>query len=320
MYSHKWHNQLAFDYGCWSQGEFICRLGKDICGEDKKKRAYRNYVRIPPIFPDGLYSFQQSWFGGIQWEGKYPQFPDYFACSYVRIQGGGPVKSEYEPTFTGKYKRCRTGSTRPLQCGGTECRKLKVRIAEPDAFKNGKARRKIYWPGISANKLGAKKRKTGSRCLAPENINFLIKFEAKQHGLRGAAQCMLRTGRTRLLKSFGCLRGPYVQKTCDKCITKEIIWQQNAACIFIAKRDAKYGAPPPRNGCLWTKAIDDTINYEMKQVSKPVADCMKWRGIPRLLQEFGCERYPWGGKVLRHHCAWCMKHPAIIDMIDQCKK
>ncbi len=75
------------------------------------------------------YSFAQVWYGGLHWQGGYSKYSDYFACSFVKIQGGDKLVSQHTATFTGPKKTCRTGKTFPLDCGGDGCN-----------LKNGKPR------------------------------------------------------------------------------------------------------------------------------------------------------------------------------------
>lgn len=145
MYDHKWHAKTAFDYGCWSQGTFKCTKNKVLCGGDNKNRAYRNAITIPPVFPNGDYVFAQVWYGGLHWRGKYPNHSDYFACSFVKIVGDEPVEKEAMSSWTGKDKKCATGSTKPLQCGGhcgdacggPKCPDSAVKTTVPEEFMFG---------------------------------------------------------------------------------------------------------------------------------------------------------------------------------------
>ncbi len=95
MFDPAWHAKTAFDYGCWSQGVYKCGHAFD-CGTDKDGYAYSNYMEIPRVFPDGDYVFAMVWYGGIHWQRQRAYFPDFYACAFVRIEGG-PYHTRYKP-------------------------------------------------------------------------------------------------------------------------------------------------------------------------------------------------------------------------------
>lgn len=145
MFNQYWHRRGAFEWGCWSQGSFKCGNGP-LCGGDKWKRAYRTWMTVPRVFPDGDYVFVQSWYGGLFWRANRPQFPDYTSCAFVRIRGG-PVSQTHRPRFIRGFQNkhkvppgvCATGKLFLGQCGGAECRKNKVMYSKPGEFRNGKS-------------------------------------------------------------------------------------------------------------------------------------------------------------------------------------
>ncbi len=142
MMDRDWHQKAAFEWGCWSQGTFQCGQS-DKCGGDNKNRAYKNQMTVPTVFPDGDYVFAQVWYGGLHWQGKKPKYSDYYACSFVRVEGG-PLTSTYKSIFTpGAKKRnipagvCATGSVRTNECGGEACESGPVKETKPAEFQNG---------------------------------------------------------------------------------------------------------------------------------------------------------------------------------------
>lgn len=123
-------------------------------------------ILIPRTFLlDGDYAFAMSWWGGLHWKRKFPNHSDFFACSFVRIKGGLPLKNVHKATWSGPDKKCHTGSTRPLQCGGESCG-IKCGLEKcplnstfysvPDDFKNG-AVPKIFLSNITPDVLGVTK-------------------------------------------------------------------------------------------------------------------------------------------------------------------
>lgn len=147
MHDRDWHDSMAFDWGCWSQGRFSCPATGIFkpCGTDKGKEAYHNSFEVPAVLPDGDYVFSMVWFGGVHFELEKAGFDDYYTCAFVTIQGGDFAES-YTPTFTpgqdrmnGKDGTCLTTSTFPRECGGTKCedRKPFRTVAKP--FEGGKS-------------------------------------------------------------------------------------------------------------------------------------------------------------------------------------
>lgn len=147
MNSKAWHKKMAFDWGCWEQGRFMC--GKSApCGTDKKGFAYRNKMRVPNVYPDGDYVFGMVWYGGVHFRRKRGFFSDYYTCSYVRIKGGA-LAASHTPTYTpGRSHRrvpagqCLTSKLNIGQCGGEECTGPTFN-AVPGVFSNGKTPPKV---------------------------------------------------------------------------------------------------------------------------------------------------------------------------------
>lgn len=150
MFSKAWHKRGAFQWGCWSQGMFKC--GKSaLCGGDAEGRAFRTWMRVPKVFPNGDYVFVQTWYGGLHWRGVRPQFPDYTSCSFVRI-AGGPTAPTHRPTFKRgvNNKRivprglCSTGKLFIGECSGAECKKRRSFFSKPGEFLRGKRPPLVY--------------------------------------------------------------------------------------------------------------------------------------------------------------------------------
>lgn len=143
MFSTEWHEKTAFDFGCWTQGSFIC--GKsEVCGTDKKGRAYRNEMTVPTVVPDGDYLFAMVWYGGLDYKRRKAKFADYTACAYVEIKGG-PLETFHKPIFQAGSNKpfgvpagtCQSTSSYVLQCGGGPCDGKMPFIGKPREFSNG---------------------------------------------------------------------------------------------------------------------------------------------------------------------------------------
>ncbi len=155
------HKELAFDYGCHSQGTFKCPVKRDKwaerCGADNHNPPllHSNKMVVPRIFPDGRYVFVQTWYGGSDRmgdpdRGAHAKFSNFYMCSLVDIKGGdaGPttpvtfehgIRDNFDPR--GKEgtlgpRQCWSTSDRMLECGGNECKGAKLRAMTPATFKN----------------------------------------------------------------------------------------------------------------------------------------------------------------------------------------
>lgn len=91
------HDLMAFYYGCWSSNRYNCddKQYHTHCGFDRDNLSYFVDVRIPPIYPDGVYVLGFTWYGGGEGFGS---FGDYYDCSYIRIRGG-PMEDTYQAEF-----------------------------------------------------------------------------------------------------------------------------------------------------------------------------------------------------------------------------
>lgn len=78
------HARAAFLYTCWDAGTTRCRGRAQTyrdCKYDKGKRYYRRQVRLPTIYPDGLYVLGFAWYGGLDHgKGYHAALGDYYDC------------------------------------------------------------------------------------------------------------------------------------------------------------------------------------------------------------------------------------------------
>jgi len=127
MMSKPWHKKLAIWYGCWESGAHRCSGA--MCGTDTDGTAFGRRMVIPSTFPDGDYVAAVVWYGGIEFMRERGQFPDYHSCSFVRIRGGTPVTSSFQPFWeagdTGEFNHggeCRSAADEVGVCPKTGCR------------------------------------------------------------------------------------------------------------------------------------------------------------------------------------------------------
>lgn len=115
----KAHERFAFHFLCMNEGPHSCEdRSYNTCGNDFEGMAWQARVRVPTSYPDGVYVFGWSWYGG----GNYLDrsfFGDYYSCSFVEIRGGVPVTEYYEPQYDGKI--CRSSTDRLGQCWKEPC-------------------------------------------------------------------------------------------------------------------------------------------------------------------------------------------------------
>ncbi|OSX69554.1 hypothetical protein BU14_1399s0002, partial [Porphyra umbilicalis] len=92
-FSHKAHDRNAFLWTCWDVGLRDCpRRTPHDCGTDRKGKRYRQWVRMPNVFPDGDYMLGYAWYGGGWRQG------DYWSCARIRIRGG-KLDKWHQPAF-----------------------------------------------------------------------------------------------------------------------------------------------------------------------------------------------------------------------------
>lgn len=170
------HTRNAFHYSCWGakpvvateaeateEGEFgLSAVGSDGQDHDLPKAYYVDDVVIPPVVPDGLYMLGFAWFGGTstgittndpQVPGKSSWFPDYWGCSFIKIEGGVPLAQSYAPVFKNTYtfdpnakgaegmeNGCMAANDRPGVCVTGTCPGVNSFFRKPAAFKDGPPR------------------------------------------------------------------------------------------------------------------------------------------------------------------------------------
>lgn len=157
------HSRNAFHYSCFGarpvpatvSDRKMDHFGYSIAGTDGKRSApgyYESRVTIPDVVPDGDYVFGWVWYGGTggevsnQWPYKHEPwwkgyFSDYWSCSYVRIEGGNPIRASYTPVFENDMKMfseegCMSANDAPGICEREPCI-VPGEYQKPKPFKNG---------------------------------------------------------------------------------------------------------------------------------------------------------------------------------------
>jgi len=81
------HTRAAFLYTCWDTGAFKCRNPRERwrdCKYDDDQVAYKRRLRIPRVYPDGLYVLGFAWWGGLdKGKGFNAALGDYYDCRCV---------------------------------------------------------------------------------------------------------------------------------------------------------------------------------------------------------------------------------------------
>jgi len=129
----KWvHARNAFRWSCWSFGTEPCpNRSHQQCGNDGTGRRYRQWVTIPPVFPDGVYVLGFVWYGG------YPKQATYWSCAEIRIKGG-PMQNNYTPVFTNHHNgQCKGHANGEEQCVKEPCFNRPEKTWKPIEFMNG---------------------------------------------------------------------------------------------------------------------------------------------------------------------------------------
>lgn len=156
MNSRNAHIKYALQYGCWESGEYDCRAAGDSCGTDKRKRAFRRWLKIPTTYPDGDYVVGYVWFGGLHYRREKGQFPDFWSCSFVKIRGGAPLGGWHRAKFVPGWGRgivggkCQTSASGVGDCARYGCPQRRSFYGIPRPFNTGKVP-----PGISAGTVKA---------------------------------------------------------------------------------------------------------------------------------------------------------------------
>lgn len=135
MMDHGAHEKFAFHYACMDQGSHHCPdRSFDVCGNDAEGLAWKTVVEVPRVYEDGVYVFGWSWYGGGDFRGL-SFFGDYYACSFIRIQGGASVEEQFQPYFNGPS--CPSSVDRLGVCWSEPCRIGSLHIMVPAPFSNG---------------------------------------------------------------------------------------------------------------------------------------------------------------------------------------
>lgn len=133
------HQRLSIEYGCFESGSYSCRSEGDDCGTDKKE-AFKRWIEIPTVFPDGDYCMGYVWFGGLHFKRKYGGFADYYSCSIVKVRGGKKLGGWHVPRFVaGKGRdskgvrngKCLTSSTYVGKCDKGACSRDRATLSSP---------------------------------------------------------------------------------------------------------------------------------------------------------------------------------------------
>lgn len=141
------------------------RCSGDMCGSDSDNEGFQRQVEIPSVFPDGIYVAAVVWYGGLHFSRDRGQFPDYFSCSFVHIEGGAPLggsyQAEWAPGDTGEFEAvqrtgdaskegmCQTASDEVGKCPNTGCTGPDFwAVSKP--YQNGRKPDKIT-PGMVAD-------------------------------------------------------------------------------------------------------------------------------------------------------------------------
>lgn len=125
MYNKYRHRQGAFLYTCADLARTKCSLRnlRRDCPFDRRGVHYRNKLKIPSIYADGVYVLGWVWYGGGS---KFGRFGDYYDCMYIKVQGG-PFKNSHKPVFkagpsaTGRGDKCAASVNRIGICWREPC-------------------------------------------------------------------------------------------------------------------------------------------------------------------------------------------------------
>lgn len=133
------HNKFSFYYSCMGVGLHKCEdRSVDVCGNDMEGKAWQSKVLVPTIYPDGVYVLGWSWYGGGDFRG-HSFFGDYYACSFVRIQGGARVTPSFGVHFNSYAGsgRCVSAVDRAGVCRREPCRVGRTMWTVPREFQGG---------------------------------------------------------------------------------------------------------------------------------------------------------------------------------------
>lgn len=170
MMDKKEHDKNAFYYSCWGANAVKATPGElreqrySITGSDGKHHDlppgyYTTNVKIPAVIPDGDYVLGWAWYGGTgggKVENNGPAkvkpapwgyFSDYWACSFVKVQGGAPLAAKHTPVFNNDMRQfssegCMSANDALEVCSSEPC-KVTGKYQKPREFKNGKTPRPL---------------------------------------------------------------------------------------------------------------------------------------------------------------------------------
>lgn len=164
MMSKTAHARNAFHYSCWgaeavpakSNQRGTDRQGYSLVAADGKLHSLpvsylETHPTIPTAVPDGDYILGWVWYGGLggtiyQNTKAHPYmtgfFADYWACSYVRIQGGAQLAMSSRPVWAPDATKhwgakCWSAADIPGVCTYEPCRP-RSRPTVPREFANGR--------------------------------------------------------------------------------------------------------------------------------------------------------------------------------------
>lgn len=210
------------------------RCEGDECGSDSDHEGFRREIVIPSVFPDGVYVLGVVWYGGLHFSRDRGMFPDYFSCSFVRIQGGVRVGGSYQPFFqdgdTGRFRRgglCQMASSDAGECPKLGCTGRSF-WGVPRPFQNGKKPRvlvtatveKAFNGGADAGSTGGavavnKERGNDSNVKKPENID---EKKEKEDGTKEGRENEEKERNIDNIKEEGICRGSVCcLATCGQC-------------------------------------------------------------------------------------------------------
>lgn len=182
MYEHSAHSRNAFHWSCWAINRFQCgEMDKyRDCDFDRRGEAFRDWLTIPAVFPDGDYMLGWTWYGGG--EGDTGHFGDYYDCSFVRVQGGAPLAKTHKPTFAGGA--CLATVNRLGVCKREPCVPMrKVVLRKPVEFDRGAKPRLIQSSAIPSKGRNRKYAITGQSAFS-ETAAGLRRSPVRVYNLR----------------------------------------------------------------------------------------------------------------------------------------
>lgn len=140
------HELLTVSHSCWETGLHRCGP-KEYCGSDNSGQAYGTNIKVPLVFPDGIYVFRYVWYGGLHFKRTHGHFPDYKSCTFVRIRGGSISEAAHRPIFVaGEGRnihngRCETSADAIGQCPNLACVRNRKITEIPKRFRTGQRNR-----------------------------------------------------------------------------------------------------------------------------------------------------------------------------------